>query len=204
MITLQKAEFILVLIVAVSFIILTLYFSAKLRRYKKKAEKRIKTLENEVRHDYLTGTLTRKAFAEEMEASLAVEGSGMLLLFDINGFKAVNDMYGHAVGDGLIKRYAAKLQKEFGKDIVGRLGSDEFLVFIVGKPTQDEVNSRLKKSGVSRFADKTTNLQITSCCGAATAPENGRTFDDLFERADKALYSSKKNDRTISYCKSNL
>lgn len=199
--TLQKIEFVLLGVIAAAFFILTLVLAFRLRRERRKFNKRIKILENDVRHDYLTGTLSRKAFIEDMESAIAVDGAGVLLIFDINGFKAVNDMYGHIEGDGLMKRYAARLMKEFGKDSVGRLEGDDFLVFISGRQTNKEINSRIKRSGVSRFADKTTSLQITSCCGAASAPENGKTFDDLYARADKALYSSKKNDRTVSYCK---
>lgn len=201
MTSIQKIEFVLVAIAAAAFMILTLILAFRLRRERRQASKRIKALEKEVRYDYLTGALSRKAFKEELEASIAQQGMGTLLLFDINGFKSVNDMFGHIAGDGLIKRYAAKLLKEFSKDLVGRLEGDEFLVFIEGRQTADEINSRIKRSGAARFNDKPTQLMVTSCCGAAFAPENGTTFDSLYEKADKALYRSKTNDRTISYCK---
>ena len=201
MTTIEKAEFAALAVAAVTFCFLTIYFSAKLRRERRKLNKRIKTLEKELRYDHLTGALSKKAFAEEVESSIAECGEGTLLLFDINSFRSVNDMFGHVAGDALIKRYAAKLLKEFSKELVGRLGGDEFLVYISGKCSREEINARLKKSGAVRFSDKPTQLLITSCCGAAAAPQNGKTFDDLFAGADKALYHSKTNDNTISYCK---
>ncbi len=201
MTTVQLIEFILIALDAVIFCFLTIYLAIKLRRERRAADKRIKILEKEARCDYLTGALMRKAFISEMESSLAAEGEGTLLVFDINGFKAVNDMFGHPEGDGVIKRYAAKLLKAFDKDIVGRLGCDDFAVFIPGKCSREDINARIKKSGAARFSDKPTQLVITSCCGAAVAPQNGNTFDDLYAKADKALFNSKKNDSTISYCR---
>ena len=200
MTTLQIIEFILVSTIAAAFFILTIILSVRLRKLRRETNKRIKALEKEVRFDYLTGTLSKKAFVSDMETALADSGTGALLIFDINGFRSVNEMFGHSAGDGLIKRYAAKLQKEFGKDIVGRLECDDFIVFIGGKVTKEDVNSRIKRAGVARFSDKPTQLMISSCCGAAFAPENGTNFDSLFENADKALYHSKQNDRTVSYC----
>ncbi|MBQ1546437.1 MAG: GGDEF domain-containing protein [Clostridia bacterium] len=194
-------KMILLAAVSVTFFVSTVVLYVKLQSERAKAGRRIKTLEKEVRCDYLTGALTRRAFISEMESELAVKESGVLMIFDINGFKAVNDMYGHIAGDNLIKKYSAKLLKEFDKEIVGRLGGDEFLVFISGKVSAQDITDRIKKSGAARFTDKSTKLLITSCCGAAVAPKNGQTFEDLYAKADKALYYSKTHDNTISFCR---
>ena len=199
--TLLKVEFILLAVAAAAFFILTIYLSIKLKRDRKKADKRIKALEKEVRLDYLTGTLSRRAFIREMEEELAHSGSGTLIVFDVNGFKTVNDMFGHIAGDGLIKRYAAKLLKEFDKELVGRLEGDDFVVFVPGTSASDEIVERIKKSGAARFSDKPTKLMITSCCGAAVSPDHGKNFDDLYAQADKALCYSKIHDITVSFCK---
>lgn len=194
-------KMILLAAAAVLFFIFTVVLFVKLQTERAKARKRIKTLEKEVRYDYLTGTLARRAFISEMESELAVKGEGVLMIFDINGFKSVNDMYGHIAGDNLIKKYCSKLLKEFDKELVGRLGGDEFLVFIPGNVSAQDITERIKKSGAARFTDKSTKLLITSCCGAAVAPKNGRTFDDLYAKADKALYYSKTHDNTLTFCK---
>ena len=197
----QKAEFIIAVILAAAFGFFTFYLLVKLRKQKRAFEKRINELEQELRYDFMTGTLSRKAFIDDMEASLAVEPRGTLLIFDVNGFKTVNDTFGHMEGDNLIKRYSAKLIKAFSKNLVGRLGGDEFLVFISGECDKKAINSKLKKYGIAEFPDKPTKLTLTSCCGAAVAPNNGSCFEELYKMADKALYHSKKTAHEIVYCK---
>ena len=197
--TLEKTEFILICIIAVIFCFFTFYLLIKSRRAKKRYERRIKVLEKEVRFDYLTGVLSRKAFIEEMQEELASTGEGSLLIFDVNGFKSVNDTYGHAAGDEFIKRFGSLLSKAFDKELVGRLGGDEFVVFIKGKCDKDKINNIIKKSGAADFYDKPTKFNLKSCCGVAAAPENGNTFDDLYVAADKALYRSKSSSHSIVY-----
>ena len=197
----QKAEFVIVIILAAAFGFITVYLLLRLRKQKLAFEKRISELEHELRYDFLTGTLTRKAFIHDMELSLASEPRGTLLIFDVNGFKTVNDTFGHVEGDNLIKRYSAKLNKAFSKNLVGRLGGDEFLVFIPGECDKKAINSKLKKYGITEFPDKPTKLTLTSCCGAAVSPNNGCCFEDLYKMADKALYRCKKSAHEIVYCK---
>ena len=197
----EMAEMILLAVAAATFCILTVYLSIKLRRERRALNRRIKALEKELRYDHLTGALSKKAFVSEMETSLAESGIGTLLIFDINSFRSVNEMFGHIAGDGLIKRFSAKLLKEFGKDLVGRLSGDDFLIFIAGPCDKEEINARIRRCGATRFSDKPTKLLITACCGASCSPQNGKTFDDLYAKADKALFYSKQNDTTISYCK---
>lgn len=197
--TLEKTEFILICIIAAVFCFFTFYLLIKSRRAKKRYERRIKVLEKEVRFDYLTGVLSRKAFIEETQEELASAGEGTLLIFDVNGFKSVNDTYGHAAGDEFIKRFGARLSKAFDKELVGRLGGDEFVVFIKGKCDKEKINNIIKKSGAADFYDKPTKLDLKSCCGVAAAPENGKTFDDLYLAADKALYRSKSSSHSIVY-----
>ncbi len=201
MTTLQTVEFILVIVIAVVFCFFTFYLLLKNKKMKKNYEKRIKILEKEARFDHLTGVLSRRAFTSEVESALAVDPKGTFLIFDINEFKTVNDTFGHVEGDHLIKRYASKLQKAFDKNLVGRLGGDEFVVFISGAHDKNDINSRIMKSGVSEFSDKPTKLKLTSCCGAAIAPEHGSDFDELYQKADKALYRSKQSAHEIVYCK---
>lgn len=198
--TIEKTEFILICIIAAVFCFFTFYLLIKSKKAKKNYERRIKVLEKELRFDYLTGVLSRKAFISEMNEELASTGIGALLIFDVNGFKSVNDTFGHAAGDEFIKRFASRISKAFDKEIVGRLGGDEFVVFIKGKCDKEKINNTIKKSGVAEFYDKPTKLTLTSCCGVAASPENGNTFEDLYAAADKALYRSKNSSHSIVYC----
>lgn len=197
----QKICVILVCVLAVLFCFLYFYLLFKSRKEKRLLEEKIRLLEKENRYDYMTGVLSRRAFISEIESELASNPNGTLLIFDVNGFKTVNDTYGHIAGDNLIKRYAARLLQAFGDDLVGRLGGDEFLVFVKGECDKRKINGKIKKAGIACFADKPTKLTLTSCCGAAVAPHNGVHFEDLYERADKALYHSKKTSHRIVYCR---
>ena len=195
----QKIEFILVSAAAVLFCFLTVYCAIKLFKQKRKYERRIKVLEKELRYDELSGVLTRKAFIEELGAEIAQNGVGTLLIFDINSFKKVNDTHGHIIGDELIKRYAAKLEKTFGKEKTGRLGGDEFMVFVEGECDREKIAAAIKKSGVISFSDKQTKLDITSCCGASLSRSCRERFETLYSKADKALYISKMNGHAMTY-----
>lgn len=198
---LEQAEFVLVIIIAAVFCFFTFHLLIKLKKQKKIYENKIQSLENEIRHDPMTGTLSRRGFIEAMEFQLADDPNGTLLIFDVNGFKMVNDTFGHMEGDLLIKRFSSRLQRAFDKQLVGRLGGDEFLVFVSGECNKGFINGRIKKAGIAEFPDKVTKLTLTSCCGAAIAPKNGTNFDDLYRMADKALYRSKASAHEIVYCK---
>ena len=195
----EKVEFVLVAIIAVLFCFLTIYCSIKMRKQRRAYEKKIKILEKEIRYDNLTGVLSRKAFTDDVSAEITASGEGTLLIFDINGFKAVNDTYGHLAGDDLIKRYSSKLEKAFGKENTGRLGGDEFVVFVKGDCDKEKISTAINKSGVSSFYDKQTKLELSSCCGAALCRSCRDRFDDLYKQADKALYRAKKESSAIAY-----
>ncbi len=195
----QKAEFVMLAVAAVLFCFLSVYCGIRLKIQKKKFERRIKVLEKELRYDELTGVLTRRAFVNEVGEEIAQNGVGTLLIFDINGFKQVNDTYGHIAGDELIKRYSARLEKAFGKENTGRLGGDEFMVFVEGECDREKIAACIKKSGVISFIDKQTKVEITSCCGASLSRSCRERFEELYDKADKALYSSKKSGAAITY-----
>lgn len=190
--TLQIIELSVIAVAAAFFCFFSFYFYFKMRKQKNEYEQKIKALEKKVNYDYLTGVLSRRAFIDRMEKELAVDPNGTFLIFDVNDFKIINDTFGHEEGDNFIKRYSARLQKTFENDLVGRLGGDEFLVFISGECDEKKMNEKIEKAAITEFSDSSTKLTITSCCGAATAPDNGKTFEELYRIADKALYRSKQ------------
>jgi diguanylate cyclase (GGDEF)-like protein/PAS domain S-box-containing protein len=91
-------------------------------------------------HDPLTGCLSRGAVMERLSAHLAQPGPGLALLFvDLDQFKRINDEFGHAVGDNLLRHVAQTLmQNARDDDVVGRIGGDEFLVMMPGIGSQEE------------------------------------------------------------------
>ena len=125
------------------------------------------------------------------------DNSHAFFLLDIDDFKHVNDTLGHAVGDEVIQSIATVLRNQFrATDLVGRLGGDEFIMFISFQP--DEENSTVHKKAQSMLSaiEKLSfpahpALSLTVSLGVAIAPDDGCCFEELYNKADKALYSIK-------------
>lgn len=116
-----------------------------------------------------------------------------LLLFDIDNFKTVNDVFGHPFGDTVISEFAAELKGSFhDSDIIGRIGGDEFAVLIVDFIDVDMLGDKLK-----RFCAKILkknfgkDMQLSCSIGAAIYPDHADSYAELYEKADKALYCAK-------------
>lgn len=148
--------------------------------------------------DPLTGAYNRRAFFEEAtEACGAANGECPLsvILLDIDRFKAINDHYGHGVGDEALRA----LVKEAAQDgsVVGRLGGDEFAVLLKGSTLSDAVE------GAEDLRSRLAQLKVPSdegivhltCSLGAGELQSGDTIDDLMKRADLALYRAKEEGR---------
>ncbi|MFI7600279.1 diguanylate cyclase [Actinoplanes sp. NPDC049681] len=130
------------------------------------------------RVDVLTGVLNRRGFEERFAAGPAES----LLIFDLDGFKQVNDQRGHAAGDELLCWVAATLTANLGaRDAVGRLGGDEFVVLLAEGDTA-AVAEQLRDALAERTA---------TSVGRATLGADGDDFDALYAHADAQLYAEK-------------
>jgi diguanylate cyclase (GGDEF)-like protein len=155
-------------------------------------------LSHQATHDSLTG-LPNRALVFDRASQLIARGNrtGDLtaaLFVDIDGFKQVNDSLGHAAGDQLLKRCAARLLASVrAQDTVGRLGGDEFVVLLEANPREpiealaDRINTRLRAPvPISEYPEP---VQVTAsigiACGQYASP------DDLLRDADLALYQAK-------------
>lgn len=131
--------------------------------------------------------------------------SAALLMIDIDNFKDVNDNFGHVFGDAVLCDLSDKLQNIFrGNDILGRIGGDEFIAFINGKNIQTVIREKAEEicKAFHSVYRKDTGEEyiISSSIGIAMCPENGMTFEDLYNNADIALYDSKdKGKNTYSF-----
>lgn len=142
------------------------------------------------RTDPLTGCLNRLGFGERLDGELArvrAGGSGLaLVLIDFDGFKAVNDEFGHSAGDDLLcwatEAMAGVLRPG---DALGRLGGDEFAALL---PDADIEEGR-RASERLRFA---LSARICASAGVAAAPQDGSEADPLHHRADERLYEAKR------------
>ncbi len=156
-------------------------------------------------HDSLTGLCNRPAVMEyigrkladgEQEASL---GGFALLLLDLDGFKAINDNFGHDAGDDLLKQVASRIEAALrDSDYVARLGGDEFLI-VVPQVSDDETAKRVGKKLVEMIGAPyvLTGQQsnVTVSIGISMFPKDAREREALMKCADLALYEAKHAGR---------
>ena len=150
-------------------------------------------------HDDLTDLPNRTLLLDRLQASLTLaerEQAGLSVLFiDIDGFKDINDGYGHAVGDLLLQQIAKRLGSCVRKsDTVGRLGGDEFLI-ILNKVSNTEsatlVAEKIRAMLAEAFVIEGSSLLVSASIGVARYPENGKEPLDLVQSADHAMYQAK-------------
>lgn len=153
-------------------------------------------------HDTLTGLGNRLQFNRSLEASVEAlpEQPFAVVHCDLDKFKAVNDTFGHAAGDKVIRTIAERLQDIIAeRGLACRIGGDEFMLLYKGTLTRAELTRCAKamiRAGNEPISlDATTSAQIGMSVGIAIAPEDGATFEQLVARSDAALYHSKKLGR---------
>ena len=151
--------------------------------------------------DMLTGLHNRRAFMEKSNLAQLRGGSGVVLVIDADHFKKVNDLYGHAVGDACLQAIAAHLRATLrAGDVVGRLGGEEFGVFLPATtlPTATLIGQRLAKGISTATAD--TAISVTLSVGAAITGTD-RPLEQALKYADDALYRAKNTGRAqlVSY-----
>lgn len=156
--------------------------------------------------DPLTGLynkMTAQNLVEDYLAKCNQKEICALLILDVDNFKQVNDTQGHPFGDEVLVNAAEKIKGLFRKsDILGRIGGDEFLIFMKGIP--DEAFAGLRaQSLVDMFCNIATlgqeNLLLSCSVGVAISPQDGTDFLQLFKNADHALYQAKKRGKNNHY-----
>jgi diguanylate cyclase (GGDEF)-like protein len=153
--------------------------------------------------DPLTGLPNRRAFMIDAEATIAGRSSRSepiaVLLADLDRFKTVNDVYGHAVGDRVLKAFAASLRRCLGADdLAGRLGGEEFAILLPGKGEAAAVAlaERIRVAFAGAAAEIGGHAVLaTVSIGVAASRIGGHDLDGLLGRADSALYQAKEAGR---------
>jgi len=147
-------------------------------------------------HDSLTGLPNRSMLRDRLLRDGAGTSCGALLFVDLDGFKAVNDMLGHAGGDVLLEAVAGRLMSSVStSDTAARVGGDEFAVFVTGgsdlRPAI-AVAERLIQRLSDPFVVFDNTVTVSASVGIAQWGMHGDSFEDLFQAADHALYEAKK------------
>ncbi|NJM50653.1 MAG: diguanylate cyclase [Sphingomonadales bacterium] len=164
-----------------------------------------KQMQLQAHTDPLTGLLNRRALdariAAEMEAAYTGNDDDgfTLALMDLDGFKQVNDLYGHATGDGLLCEIAARLKKVCGENaVVTRQGGDEFAVLLPrgNNDKRCSIADEILASLLMPCKIDGRMIRIGASIGTAHWPEDGHSSKDLFETADRALYRIKQSGKT--------
>lgn len=150
------------------------------------------------RHDPLTGLSNRKGFTEAALAILSraqmENAGGAVMMLDLDGFKPINDRYGHAMGDQILVRLADKLASAArATDVVARLGGDEFAILCPKLQGEDieQFCSRLLTAVASAPADETPGCRLGGSIGIACYPQDGHSLEHLLNLADRAMYAAK-------------
>lgn len=164
------------------------------------------TLQYNAERDSLTGLynkgVTAQKIEEYLELDVARQKKSALLIIDVDNFKSVNDHLGHTFGDAVLSDLSTKLTANFrGEDIIGRIGGDEFIVFLKNTP---DMNLIYKKAAAICSSFRNTykgnddlEYAISASIGIALYPMHGKTFEELYKSADIALYNSKNEGKNI-------
>jgi diguanylate cyclase (GGDEF)-like protein len=147
--------------------------------------------------DMLTGIYNKVTLAQKIQERLKADGGVKcaMLMIDLDDFKYVNDNYGHAVGDEVIRNVASLLQRIFdADDLIGRFGGDEFVVFM------QNVSAETVRRKVEQFRRILSNEQddafmLTCSIGVLILGEAEISLDTLFNRVDAAMYKIKHNGK---------
>ncbi|MBQ3122633.1 MAG: diguanylate cyclase [Firmicutes bacterium] len=164
-------------------------------------------MKEEAERDALTKLLNKNTARNQISDYLLEAGAdtkGGMIVIDLDNFKNVNDTLGHLYGDVVLKNVGMTLSKIFrSHDIIGRIGGDEFVVFLKDIPDAKLLQDRcvlLVETLRALFERIVPDINVSCSIGAAMTPEHGTSYSEVFKHADEAMYSVKKtgkNDYTI-------
>ncbi len=168
-------------------------------------EKKVRELQLQyaAEHDLLTKLYNRTACMHYIDAFMNIDENMLdvhaFMVLDLDNFKEINDCFGHNMGDRVLQEVADKLTHQFRKDdIIGRLGGDEFIVFLKNIRSVENIEHQAEKlihSIEKTYEQNGEAVTITASIGIAVAPKEGKNFAKLYELADIALYEVKEENK---------
>lgn len=196
----ESTKDMLVQLMAVIFafvcIVMVLNIINKIRNNERK-----KQLEDKADTDLLTGLNNKLATERKIKTYMAQnpDSQSMMFLLDIDNFKKINDTMGHAFGDEVLRSLGQQIGSNFrASDIIGRIGGDEFMIFLKGINDAETIRKEARK--IENFfkgfqAGEYVKYAATASIGVAIFPQEGADFESLYKAADQGLYKAKKRGK---------
>jgi diguanylate cyclase (GGDEF)-like protein len=205
-INIQKGWLIGNLIVIAIFFTL-IYALLRLNKLRKQANLALEQLNSQLYEqattDGMTGLFNRRHFLETTQKELIRQQrkdlQSAILMIDIDFFKNINDTYGHATGDDVIRAVAGLLKVNFRPyDVIGRLGGEEFAILLLDCDIKvaNDISQRLcDDCATAEFLYNDTSIKVTISIGLCPLEMSDKTIEQVLSRADKGLYQAKQNGR---------
>ncbi len=163
--------------------------------------KTIQSLTEEAKLDKLTGFFNKVSGTENI-AALCKDHAGALMLFDLDNFKLVNDLYGHDMGDRVLVAFSDIMKHNVrNEDIIARIGGDEFIAFFLDMTGETGVSALVQRvneqfmKAADQLMGKDHGIPLGVSVGCAFAPSHAEDYQLLFQFADSALYQVKRNGK---------
>lgn len=183
---------------AALLIILVVFFEASRVEWVEIIDEKSRALEKMASQDPLTGLLNRRAFFEQAERiGLGSSNPIALVMLDIDNFKAINDSFGHSMGDKVLVHFSETIRKVTGSlDMGARFGGEEFLLLLDNTNTSQAVNRM--ECLMERIGNATASSELpayTTSVGITLWKTDTESLDAAIRRADRALYQAKRGGR---------
>lgn len=183
--------------ISICLIVLAFIYGHGIFVMRKNFKSNRKELIGKAETDLLTGAFNKAATEEHIREYIRnnPDGQGVFILIDVDNFKKINDTMGHAFGDEVLRNLGLRLQTLYrATDIIGRVGGDEFVVFLKDIKDMKVAQKEAKKLEVffkGFEVGEYTKYSVNASLGASMFPMDGSTFDTLYKTADEALYGVK-------------
>lgn len=156
-------------------------------------------LKNRSERDSLTGVYNRATFVDSVKSRVDSfpESGFALLMVDIDGFKRVNDTFGHTAGDRILVEYSDYMRTVLSvSDVIGRIGGDEFMICIPDTTDEDTIYEKADNLCTVMSRELEGKVKLTVSMGIAMYPFDGTDFDTLYKNSDTALYYAKNTGKS--------
>lgn len=185
------------------FSLIAAYMLYRQRQTYKEVVKKDRQLEQLAFFDAVTGVMSRKAIEMEIEKLISrskrYHQTFTVVMLDLDDFKRINDVSGHAVGDELLKKVTARLKQHIREmDYIGRIGGDEFLLILEDTTTEElkVLLERILDSMKQSFHLRSSEEFVQASFGAVEFPLHAENLSDLLKYADIAMYSAKEKGKS--------